>query len=68
VNMIKIWKFRDAPQHLKDLCPLATDATWVVEVPLEMRSEVEATINNQQTSLRDVISRDLPDGTVVFFG
>jgi hypothetical protein len=66
--MIRIWKLRDAPQHLKDLCPLEADTTWVVEAPPEMRTEVEAIINGHLTPLRDIRSVSLPDGTVVFFG
>jgi hypothetical protein len=66
--MIRIWKLKDAPPHLKELCPVPSDATWVVEVPLEMRDEVEAMVNNQLTSLQDVVSIELPGGAIVFFG
>jgi hypothetical protein len=66
--MIRIWKFGNAPQHLRELCRGATDATWVVEIPLELRDEVEALIKDQQIPLKNVVSVDLPGGAVVIFG
>jgi len=65
--MIRIWKFGDAPQHLRDLCPCATDATWVVDVPSEFRDEVEAMFKDQHSPLKNVLSVNVPSGGVVIF-
>jgi hypothetical protein len=66
--MIRIWKLREAPQALQDLCPLVTNATWVVEAPSELSNEVQAMIDGRLTPFRGILSVTLPDGTVVFFG
>jgi hypothetical protein len=65
--MIRIWKFRDAPKHLKDLCPTGAEETWVLEVPGPMCAEVELVLQ-AQPSLSAVSRHKLSDGTGVFFG
>lgn len=64
--MIRIWKFRDAPQSLRDLYPGGTDSTWVLEVPASLSSEVEVLFAQNQVG--QVQRHDLPTGTIVFFG
>jgi len=66
--MIRIWKLADAPAHLKDLCPAGLKDTWVLEVPPDMRGEVEGMIEANKTSLREISIVELEDGTAIFFG
>jgi hypothetical protein len=66
--MIRIWKFRDAPQHLQDLYPRGNDSTWVIEAPAGMGEDVEHMIAECSQLLADISRCHLHDGTVVFFG
>lgn len=65
--MIRIWKFKNAPQQLQDLYPLGTDATWVLEVPSIMRGEIDGAIDANQMFINDILRRQLPDGTIILF-
>lgn len=65
--MIKIWKFAEAPQHIRDLHPGGTEDTWVLQTPAALCAEVES-ILAEGPSPGPVSRYDLPDGLVVFFG
>ena len=65
-NMIRIWKYADAPQHLKELHPGGSESTWVMEAPAGMSGEVESMIGERP--LGWVTRHPLADGSVVFFG
>ena len=64
--MIRIWKYQDAPQHLRDLEPDAGSGWWVLESPAQLAHEVEGVL--QVSSSTSTSCHGLPDGTIVFFG
>ncbi len=66
-RMIRIWKYSDAPQHLKDLHP-GTESTWVMEAPAGMSGEVEMLIEEYPLPSGQVDRYALPDGAIAFFG
>jgi len=66
--MIKLWKFKDAPQHLKDLYPQGSEQTWVLEVPSTMIAEVQNVIRAASVRISELGTQEQPDGTVIFFG
>jgi len=66
--MIRIWKFQEAPQHLKNLHPQGTDTTWVMEVPVESREDAEIVLRASSNLLVNVSRYSVADGGWVTFG
>jgi len=66
--MIRIWKLRDAPQHLKTLAPQVPGDIWVLEAPEAMAAEVEELLRTTSLRLTILSRHELPDGTVIMFG
>ncbi|MBV9768254.1 MAG: hypothetical protein JOZ32_01675 [Bryobacterales bacterium] len=67
-SIIRIWRFKDAPQHLQALHPGGTESTWVMEAPAGMSGEAESMIEERSHLHADISRYPLADGTVVFFG
>lgn len=67
-SIIRIWKYCDAPQHLKELHPHAAELTWVMEAPSQMSGDAESMIRQRLHLFTDVSCYELPDGTKVIFG
>jgi hypothetical protein len=66
--MIKIWKFRDAPQHLKQLQPAGEELEWVMSVPASLRAEVDVLLLAAEQRGEIIFRQELEDGALVFFG
>ncbi len=64
--MIRIWKCRNAPQHVKDLRVSSAPDTWVLQSPRIIATEAEATFLGYEPEA--VERHEMQDGTVVFFG
>lgn len=68
---ILVWRFQDAPQHLKELSDNGGDEDWIVLVPMSVEEEV---LKNgmpawiQAMGSCDVSEYTLADGTKVFIG
>jgi hypothetical protein len=67
--MIRIWKFVDAPPHLKLHPPSLSDVdrAWVMLVPASMEDAVEAILPNL-TAATDIFRDRLTNGTIVISG
>ena len=66
--MIKIWRYKDAPEHIRRLRLGASDPDWVAEAPAEEVAEIESFFQSRRASIGAVLRREQPGGTVLFFG
>jgi hypothetical protein len=66
--MIRIWKFADAPQDLRELYSEGSAETWVLEAPAGESADAEMLLVPRDEDLGKISSVELPDGRFVFFG
>lgn len=66
--MIRIWKFKDAPQSLKELYSLTAEPAWVLEVPSEMASEIQDVMRTASLPARELSRQVLPGRMIIFYG
>jgi len=64
--MIRIWKYKEAPEQLKGLYSRVRNVEWVLKSPPELVLEVEALL--EQGAKAEVSRCSLHDGTIVVFG
>jgi hypothetical protein len=66
--MIRIWKFTDAPQDLRDLYSEGSAETWVLEAPPGESAEAEILLVPRDEDIGKISRVQLPDGRLVVFG
>lgn len=65
-SVMRLWKYENAPQDLRDLRRFPSGRTWVLQAPRSLATELEAFLDLSQAA---VTSRHiLRDGSVVLFG
>ena len=65
--MIRIWKFSDAPAHLKQLTAQESECDWVLEIPKAMMPEVAVVLGDASESITVLSSQEIRPGTVIVF-
>lgn len=65
--MIKIWKFSDPPEHLKQLAAQASACDWVLEIPNAMMAEVAVVLEAASERIAVLSKHEIHDGTVIVF-
>ena len=68
LNMIRIWKFADAPPDLKGLYPFGSSETWVLEATPDDAGNAGQLMLSANSKSREVSRFELADGRLVFFG
>ena len=68
--MIRIWKFKDAPPHLKlhPPSPSDMDRAWIMTLPASLEDAVEAILQANLVAATDIFRDRLPNKTIVICG
>lgn len=67
-NLIKVWRFEDAPKELQELSPHGGDEDWLAVVPPGLADQWIGWIEIGYFGSCEVTSHPLPDGSVVRIG
>ena len=66
--MIRVWRFRDAPEEFRKLSKHGGDEDWLAHVPAEMAEDYIGWMETGSFGACDVSEHKLDDGSVVRIG
>ena len=69
-KMIRVWRFSDAPEDMRELSENGGDEDWLAHVPASMSGDYIAWLDSGigGFGMGDVSEYWRPDGSVVFIG
>lgn len=67
-NMIRVWRFDDAPEELRKLSRHGGDEDWLAHVPAVMAEDYIGWMEGGSFGACDVSEHKLSDGSVVRIG